>query len=243
MNRKLTIVLILVVILLIPLCINSLILCPAIFNFIGEGTDWLLFWGSYLGGAFAALVGFVTLFYSAKRQTTEISINHRKTELTRLQILLSDCISMFNYSKLLTIALYIDNMDKYDSIIKDMLIYHDNIIAKANVWGVIYAGNKQNQYIPIFQSRLEECIRVFGETNSGMQKLIIALKDRRSEIKFYGKVEACNDVEIRKIYNEIVRYIEQHDFIKKTYLQPLFDAAQDWLKNEQNEINKLQNQL
>ena len=137
------IVLILVVILLIPLCINSLILCPAIFNFIGEGTDWLLFWGSYLGGAFAALVGFVTLFYSAKRQTTEISINYRKTELTRLQILLSDCISMFNYSKLLTIALYIDNMDKYDSIIKDMLIYHDNIIAKANVWGVIYAGNKQ----------------------------------------------------------------------------------------------------
>ena len=78
MNRKLMIVLILVVILLIPLCINSLILCPAIFDFIGEGTDWLLFWGSYLGGVFAAVVGFVTLYYSAKRQNIEMQISHKE---------------------------------------------------------------------------------------------------------------------------------------------------------------------
>ena len=131
MNKKLKIVLILVVILLIPLCINSLILRPAIFNFIGEGTDWLLFWGSYLGGVFAAVIGFVTLYYSAKRQNIEMQISHKENSLRILQAKLSECVSIFNYSRMLSISLYIDQPEKYDQILDELLKYQEQDIDKA----------------------------------------------------------------------------------------------------------------
>ena len=225
------IVLILVVILLIPLCINSLILCPAIFDFIGEGTDWLLFWGSYLGGAFAALVGFATLHYSAKRQNIEMQISRKESSLRILQAKLSECVSIFNYSRMLTISLYIDQPEKYDQILDELLKYQDEIIASSNAWGVMYANKTNTNYKQAFQDKYEHCIRLFISTITEVQQLIIDLKTTTEKRK------------INEIINKITQINKDHEKVINDELKPLFQLAQKWIENEELLIQQLQNQL
>lgn len=231
MNKKLKIVLILVVILLIPLCINSLILCPAIFDFIGEGTDWLLFWGSYLGGAFAALVGFATLYYSAKRQNIEMQISRKESSLRILQAKLSECVSIFNYSRMLTISLYIDQPEKYDQILDELLKYQDEIIAKSNAWGIMYANKTNKPYIQDFQDKYEHCIRLFISAITEIQLLINDLKTTTEKRK------------INEIINKITQINKDHTKVMNDELKPLFQLAQKWIENEELLIQQLQNQL
>lgn len=50
-----------IIILIIPIIINKVILLPAMFDVIGEGTDWLSFWGAYLGSIISAAVAFIIL--------------------------------------------------------------------------------------------------------------------------------------------------------------------------------------
>lgn len=250
MNKKLKIVLILVVILLIPLCINSLILCPAIFDFIGEGTDWLLFWGSYLGGAFAALVGFVTLYYSAKRQNIEMQISRKESSLRILQAKLSECVSRFNYSRMLTISLYIDQSEKYDQILDELLKYQDEIIASSNAWGVMYADMNNINDKQAFQDKYEDCIHLFIETITEMLKLITALKDVNTNKLMIQANKMSTKQDIQHLYkqkadiiDQITRINNNHTKVMNNELKPLFQLAQKWIENEELLIQQLQNQL
>lgn len=58
----------LVIILLIPLILNLALgrMAPSSIHIVGNDVDWLLFWGSYLGGIITATIGFFTLFISQK---------------------------------------------------------------------------------------------------------------------------------------------------------------------------------
>lgn len=55
-----------IIIYIIPKTINDVILLPAIFEIVGEGTDWLSFWGAYLGSIITAVVAFVILYIQRK---------------------------------------------------------------------------------------------------------------------------------------------------------------------------------
>ena len=57
---------IVVIIYIIPKTINDVILLPAIFEIVGKGTDWLSFWGAYLGSIISAAVAFVILYIQRK---------------------------------------------------------------------------------------------------------------------------------------------------------------------------------
>ncbi len=230
MSRKMVLIIV-IVILAIPLLINFLILRPSIFDFIGEGTDWLLFWGSYLGGAFAALVGFATLYYSAKRQNIEMQISRKESSLRILQSKLSESVSIFNYSRMLTISLYIDQPEKYDQILDELLKYQDEIIAKSNAWGIMYANKTNKPYKQDFQDKYEHCIRLFISAITEIQLLINDLKTTTEKRK------------INEIINKIIQINKDHTKVMNDELKPLFQLAQKWIENEELLIQQLQNQL
>ena len=71
---------IILVVFVIPSIINYLILQPAQFDIVGKDTDWLAFWGGYLGAIISAAVAFVILAIQNKQ-------NHLENKSTRnLQI-------------------------------------------------------------------------------------------------------------------------------------------------------------
>ena len=64
-----------VVIYVIPRIINCLILKPARFEVVGDGTHWLSFWGGYLGAIISAGVAFIILAVQYQQNKNENTAN------------------------------------------------------------------------------------------------------------------------------------------------------------------------
>lgn len=63
----------------LPVIINFLILKPQLFETVGSGADWLLFWGSYMGSILSAIAAFVILAVQYKQNKDE-SKNNRDVQ-------------------------------------------------------------------------------------------------------------------------------------------------------------------
>lgn len=78
---------VILIVLIAPLLINFLILQPAFFSFVGEDTDWLGFWGAYIGTVLSSMIAFYVLH-------KQLEQNHNENEYNRkLQI------SIFEYQQ------------------------------------------------------------------------------------------------------------------------------------------------
>lgn len=73
-----------ILILSIPIILNLILGLPSpcCVTVIGESTDWLLFWGSYLGGIITAAIGFLSIFIS-QRNSSEMHEAERQKELEK----------------------------------------------------------------------------------------------------------------------------------------------------------------
>lgn len=65
------------VLIIAPVLINYLILKPAFFNFVGKDTDWLGFWGAYIGTILSSVIAFYVLY-------KQLEQNHNENENNRL---------------------------------------------------------------------------------------------------------------------------------------------------------------
>lgn len=63
------------VVVLAPLIINWFILCPAFFCFVGKDTDWLGFWGAYIGTILSSVVAFYVLHKQLEQNHAENRYN------------------------------------------------------------------------------------------------------------------------------------------------------------------------
>lgn len=226
----------------IPLAINLIILCPAWFPFVGESTDWLSFWGCYLGGVSAALVGFVTLYRSAERQKIELQISYKQMELRTLRTSLSECVSAFNYSRLCAITLYINEPSKYDWFISDLEQYDAELARKVNSLGLLYV-NRDNETATMsnFIEKYRGCFELFNDNITDLNTKIAELRDivQKHNIK---PSDIDKHPRTISIYDAIIHIsLQQGDINQK--LQILFQAAQAWIKEEETAIKQLTKQL
>lgn len=60
------------IILILPVAINFALLVPAFSPIVGEDTDWLAFWGGYLGAIISAAVAFIILYIQRKDNERQI---------------------------------------------------------------------------------------------------------------------------------------------------------------------------
>ena len=66
-------------ILLLPFVINFILLIPAFSPIVGENTDWLSFWGGYLGAIISAGVAFAIL-HIQRKDNEEDNKNNRENK-------------------------------------------------------------------------------------------------------------------------------------------------------------------
>lgn len=69
------------IIALIPAIINSLILQPSRFKFVGTSVDWLMFWGSYLGAVISASVAFIILHIQRNDSEAQNMANKKHNDI------------------------------------------------------------------------------------------------------------------------------------------------------------------
>lgn len=93
----------------VPIIINCLILKPAIFKFVGKDTDWLNFWGAYIGTVLSSCIAFYVLHKQLSQNNNEnennrmLQINilkyQQKTQwLTELKTKLAEYYKSFSFN-------------------------------------------------------------------------------------------------------------------------------------------------
>ena len=83
-RNKIGILIIILTIIFLPLGINWLILQPKWFSIVGYDTDWLSFWGSYMGGVQSSIIAIFILYKQIKQNHSENEDN-RKLLLKQIQ--------------------------------------------------------------------------------------------------------------------------------------------------------------
>ena len=77
---------VIIVLTIIPIVLNIILGAtnPFDIGIVGNNVDWLLFYGSYLGGVIAAIIAFVTMWQTSKHNTLSIMIQRQETYIENL---------------------------------------------------------------------------------------------------------------------------------------------------------------
>ncbi len=84
MLSKLNIIILLLIISLFPIALNYILMVPLVLPFIGDGKDWIAFWGSYLGSIIAAGVALLVLAKQQK-QNHEENMSNRELQVASIK--------------------------------------------------------------------------------------------------------------------------------------------------------------
>ena len=112
----------------VPPLLNWVLRSPTPFDapVVGQSTDWLTFWGAYLGGILAAVISFIVLYYTHKQNYDTQIIQMQENAIRELENKIISRIEQIDFPQLYQISLkslsHITEQESKPSI-KDDLTY------------------------------------------------------------------------------------------------------------------------
>lgn len=103
-----------IIILVVPVVLNVLLLLPAPINVIGEPSDWLRFWGAYLGAicsAFAATIAIYQNLAIRKQNSIKAQIAKETDEYNRLESYILENNQLLSVNSFCRMALLLKSDD------------------------------------------------------------------------------------------------------------------------------------
>ena len=208
-----------------PIIVNFIIgfSTPFDIKLIGTSSDWLLFFGSYFGGVFTALITFYVLISTITQTKKEAEIGRKRIEIERLESRLDQYIEKLNFSEIGNIVLNI-NDNLYYKIEKVRLdTFRDALNHQSNALHLIF-GNKKEPYIKDFIQKYDECIKQLKVDITSMISKILEIQQN-----------GLNAESLSNISN-LVLELDKH---KEEFAKPVYLAAQKWLETENDIYEKL----
>lgn len=223
---------IILAVVLAPLIINVLILWPAFFCFVGEDTDWLGFWGAYIGTILSSVIAFYVLHKQLEQNHVEnrnnrelqISILEYQTKnqwLTELKIKLAEYYNSFSFNDINAIADRILTKETNASIqIKETRTSLKQIIDSFNIAdfskGIMFLNEltkEESEFIAKLKSYSDEFCALLEDIDWYMFKVYghnggdDILKDMYVEqTKSYQQEEHTHISKSRRIWDIIIEY-------------------------------------
>lgn len=211
---------------LAPIMVNCLIQQDAWFVFVGKDTDWLVFWGNYLGGVITALVSMVILFVTLKHNHKENQNQQKYQEYRALENKLYDYIDTIKVEKLtIWLTAYqgknID-IDDYSALLVNLTEYYNELAHKKGTCHLLEDETSQPS---------KEFIKIYNEIAQELLLWIITqicLLNRL--LKNVDNDEKCESIKT-KIEVTIFPALKSD-----TYYEPLIRKAKEWLKSEKENL-------
>ena len=223
---------IILAVVLAPLIINVLILWPAFFCFVGEDTDWLGFWGAYIGTILSSVIAFYVLHKQLEQNHVEnrnnrelqISILEYQTKnqwLTELKIKLAEYYKSFSFNDINAIADRILTKETNASIqIKETRTSLKQIIDSFNIAdfskGIMFLNEltkEESEFIAKLKSYSDEFCALLEDIDWYMFKVYgynggdDILKDMYvKQTKSYQQEEHTHISKSRRIWDIIIEY-------------------------------------
>ncbi len=258
-----------VVIYVIPRIINYLILKPACFEVVGDGTHWLSFWGGYLGAIISAGVAFIILGIQYQQNKKENNDNRtlqknvlkhqvRTQRLNTIEARLIDYFQSFNYVEIDNLAYQILNKEDRNPImarLKELWKEKESATLKLEMIFVSSTDEAESTYLRAFKdydeqyNMLVEDLMWFCDIgyHSGddamLNKLVIkSINDYKSRHLIENKYRIWNYIEKYnyKIVSERKNIIKERLEVLNDFADCLlWEVIKSLIQYEQQEIDKI----
>lgn len=228
---------------------------------IGNPETWLGFYGSYLGGVITALIGFYTIYRSERVSALQMEIERKREEIGHLEDRLAECVSLFDFSKVGIVSLYLPNSSKFNDVLAELNDYHNKVTTTANAWSTIY-GDSDCPYIKEFQNSYVDCWDALTKQINQVSSMIVELQcvylniknlegstaEARTRTNTNRVMELAAQLDKdQKERDSIIRAISdivsQAPMNKDKYLFPLQEQARIWISEEKKHLQKLHEAL
>ena len=213
----------------LPVIINFLILKPQLFETVGSGADWLLFWGSYMGSILSAIAAFVILAVQYKQNRDE-SKNNRDIQkdilkyqiksqwVADLRVKFIEYNEAFDILKIYEIAELIKRNDPRD---KDYCISQlDRIWAKKD-YATRHIQMMYYEKTDDFQNKLIDCLKdydtmffhILSDLTWYCRKIAFQSYSNISPVEYAkDEINRLKDIEEKYGKYPIIKVIEKYDW-------------------------------
>lgn len=208
---------------LAPLIINWLILWPAFFCFVGEDTDWLGFWGAYIGTILSSVIAFYVLHKQLEQNHAEnrnnrelqISILEYQTKsqwLTELKSKMVDYYNAFSQNDITMLGDCFGSCDNKEYINKEIKRISDKMKIADFAKGLLFPNkldNKESECLVKLKRYTEEFNALLEDLN---WLVILCDNDKfrtdptlRNELtqSFKKRAKQYNNIKSQRVWNLI----------------------------------------
>lgn len=209
---------------LAPLIINVLILWPAFFRFVGADTDWLGFWGAYIGTILSSVIAFYVLHKQLEQNHAEnrnnrelqISILEYQTKsqwLTELKSKMVDFYNAFSQNDITMLGDCFGSYDNKEYINKEIKRISDKMKIADFAKGLLFPSKLDNKE--------SEClVKLKGYT----EEFNAILEDLNWLVNLYDNENFRKDCIVRnKITQNFKKRAKQYNNIKSQRVWNLID--------------------
>lgn len=140
---------IVIIILTLPIAVNSILLIPAFTTIVGNNTDWLSFWGSYLGAIISAGVAFAILHIQRKDNEKD-NKNNRENNKAQNEANRQLQLNIMRYQQEIH---WLDNFRSASLEYCNALNHNDIVLISNIIWD--YPNDAFNMLKPLFDRIIE----------------------------------------------------------------------------------------
>ena len=202
---------------------------------VGDSTHWLGFYGSYIGGILATIIGIFTIYCQSKHNALNIMIQEQRNYIEKLNLELADLVSSveFWYLGSVSLKLYVlesETSDAFDKLLKIRDEYLDKLnelhrlaTNKGNQWELTYA-HRECTFVKDVQQEFLLCYRQYADDINALTKIL-------------ARIDTATN--IKELKNQVSQFNTDIDSHTKQFQQPLYDCAKSWIAYEENKLKLL----
>ncbi|SEA17294.1 hypothetical protein SAMN05444145_10249 [Alistipes timonensis JC136] len=266
-----TVILVAILSILIPIGLNYILNqeTPCKITVVGEGKDWLSFYGSYIGGVLTSLISFTILLFTINHNKNSQQIILQEQSLSQLKHDLATRISQLNFSRIGIVSLVLIDTERCKEENLKLDDFHQELTREFNAFNLVYE-NSRDHHISTFMRAYTLCVQQLFEDITTMTELIAKLPAHVPTIQAKAMQEAIEIYDLtyrgimapnppeeqrmriaeyryklksiplrEKIIQDINTLINNLNSHKNNFTNPVFTAAQEWINAEQEKLNNL----
>lgn len=239
MKNKWWIIIIIILALITPVILNIIIGSTNPLDSIkvvGTEVDWLVFYGSYIGGVLSAVVAFMTMWQSSKHNTLNIMIPQQEANIKELNGALSERISKLDFAYIGSISLHTlkeeseEFYQKIPKVLDELNELSKDASRLYNAYGLLHSQT-QNADEKDLNEFYETCVKQYKKRVDEMTLMLAIVQNGR---------KTAQHSEIYKLFrSDLADFNLKLKTDKEKYTDVFFKKANSIIQAEEKKLEKL----
>ena len=239
MKNRWWIIIIIILALITPVILNIIIGSTNPLDSIkvvGTEVDWLVFYGSYIGGVLSAVVAFMTMWQTSKHNTLNVMIPQQEAHIKELNSALSERISKLDFVYIGSISLHTPKEEseefyqKIPKVLDELNELSKDTSRLFNSYGLLHSQT-QNADEKDLNEFYETCVKQYKKRVDEMTIMLTTVQN--------GRKTAQHSEIYQSFRSDLADFNIELGKDKTQYTQVLFKKANLIIQAEEKKLEKL----